>query len=276
MSEVKTVFRDLTDEEIAAYKRAGWIKLKSFIAPDVAESLFTRLTALMGPSAETAQHPDPNRSGGKEHRWNTFAPLSVVPTTGEVADDLFYSVSHSPELGKVLARLSGEPTRYLIDQSLVKMPDGRQGSEATPWHIDFGSSDRTAFSPPHGQIQVWFALRKVTPSQGGLRFIPGRSYTEKVARIIAENSVVDSIPLLEAEGVISEPLTLEVGDATIHGSDVWHSAPPNTSEQPRWGYLVSAIPASRKFTGVNWWVTDNVVGMKSGESFPDGRFPVLA
>lgn len=275
MTGTQSIFRDVTDEEVAEYRQHGWVRLKSFILPATVEAMFERLKTIMGENAEIASHPDAKRSGGMEDYWNTYAPLSVDPETGAVRDDLFYSVSHSPALGAVLTRLCGERMRYAVDQALVKMPAGQRGSGSTFWHVDHGASDKTAFEPAHGQMQVWIALRRVTPSHGSMRLINPDLYTEKAGKIIAEHSVVDSYPLLEAEGVLSEPYTLEVGDATIHGSAVWHSAPPNTKDEPRWGYIVSTFPEDRRWTGNYWWVSDKAKGMVVGKTFPDARFPVL-
>lgn len=276
MQETKPYFREVTDEEAKEYKKNGWVKLKSFVTPETANALFDRLISIMGEDLQNVRHPDAKRSGGKEEMWNTYTPLSVEGETGEVHDDLFYSLSHSPSLGKALTRLGGEKMRYSTDQPLIKMPKGQPGSGSTFWHVDVGASTTSGYSPPHGQMQVWIALRKVTPAHGTMRFVSPQNYNEKVAKIIAEHSVPDTYPLLEAEGAISEPYTLEIGDATVHGSEVWHSAPPNIENEPRWGYIVSTFPADRRFSGNPWWVTQQAKGMVPGELFPDARFPAFA
>lgn len=276
MTASQSLFRELTDEEVAEYQALGWVKLRSFISPGTAERLFERLTDIMGISAENAAHPGEGRGGGKEDRWHTYAPLSVDAATGKNVDDIFYAVSHSPELGARLRQLSGMDVRYGVDQSLVKRPKGQSGSGSTYWHQDAGAENNSPFEPSFGQMQIWIALRKVTPAHGTMRFVSPDKISEKVWKIVRENSVEESYPLLEAEGVISEPYTLEIGDATIHGSEAMHWAPPNMEQEPRWAYVISVFPADRRWTGNYWWVSEKADGMVAGELFPDARFPILS
>ena len=91
-------------------------------------------------------------------------------------------------------------------------------------------------------MQLWMALRPVPPERGSMRFIPARELTDEIRAICAGQDVEASYPPLEDLGVISPPLSMRAGDATIHSSTVFHSAPRNLTDEPRWAYIVSGSP----------------------------------
>jgi Phytanoyl-CoA dioxygenase (PhyH) len=269
--------RELTDDEVRSFRDHGWAKLEGLISPQAAGVLLERLRAKMGADVSVARHPaGASRGSGVEDPWRTFAPLSIDQPTGEVADDLFYGLSHSAEMGRLGMRLMGGPVRFWVDQSLVKTPVGTKGSGETFWHADVGARESpTPFDPPR-QMQLWLALAEVTPEQGSMRFIAPRDLTEDVRGLVQGKAVADTYPELDSLGVLSPPLHLTPGDATVHGSDTFHSAAANMTADPRWGYVLSLFPAETRFSGQMFWVCDNVEGVVAGKQFPDRRFPVLS
>jgi hypothetical protein len=268
--------RAVDDEERRFFADNGWVKLEGLISEEAAATLRRRLEDKMGVDATVAQHPaGDSRGNGYESPWHTFAPVSIENRTGETADELFYSFSHSPELGAVGAALLGGPVRYWIDQSLVKMPAGSDGSGETMWHSDIGGVATSPFDPPV-QVQLWIALTDITPELGSLRFIPPKDTDDDVRALIKERGVEGSYAELEARGILSPQLRMKAGDATVHGSSTLHSAPPNKTNRVRWAYIVSVFPAQTKFTGNPFWPCEGVEGVTKGEPFPDHRYPVLA
>jgi hypothetical protein len=265
--------RSITDREIAFFEANGWLKIESLIARRDAELLLARLKELMGDDAMTGQHPE--RADGLEDRWRVFASLAVDLTSGAVRDELFHSISHSHQLGAIGSSLLGESVRFWVDQSLVKMPHGVAGSSETSWHADTGARDDTPFRPAR-QVNVWIALSEVTPEHGAMRFIPPRYVTDEIHAICSDTPVEETYGQLEELGVLSPPLHLMPGDATVHGASTFHSAPPNRTATPRWAYFVSMFPADAVYTGHPVWPMVGVPDVLEGERFPDARFPVLA
>jgi hypothetical protein len=265
--------RAVTDDEVAFFQENAWVHLPQLISGKQAAAALAHLQQIIGTQAERAQHPE--RSDGYEKSWNSYAPLSIDNKTGKPVDDVFYAFSHGREIGEVGARLLGSAVRYWIDQTLVKMPAGSNGSDFTYWHRDVGSWDTTPFDPPD-QCIIWIALGEITPARGSMRFIAPRFQDDAVWEVVNEHSVVDSYPIFEEMGVISPPLHLKPGDATVHRAVAMHSAPPNTTEIPRWSYLVGVIPAHARFTGNPFWAVNGVEGIEAGSLFPEHRYPVLA
>jgi Phytanoyl-CoA dioxygenase (PhyH) len=268
--------RSVTDEERRFFADNGWVKLDGFLREADAVALRERLEARMGRDAAKAQHPaGESRGDGYESSWHTFAPVSIENRTGTPADELFYDFSHSPEMGATGAALLGGSVRYWIDQSLVKMPAGVDGSGETMWHSDIGGVANSPFNPPR-QVQVWMALTDITPALGSLRFVAPKDTNDDVRALIKELGVEGSYPELERRGILSPALHMKAGDATVHGSATLHSAPPNKTDRIRWAYITSMFPADAVFTGNSFWPCEGVKGVVKGEPFPDHRFPVLA
>jgi ectoine hydroxylase-related dioxygenase (phytanoyl-CoA dioxygenase family) len=121
---------------------------------------------------------------------------------------------------------------------------------------------------------MWIALAEVTPEHGAMRFISPQDATPEVQDAIAGRPVEETYPELEQQGILSPPLHLQPGDATVHASRTFHSAPPNRMSTPRWAYFVSVFPAVARYSGTPYWPMEGV-DVEPGAAFPDHRFPVL-
>jgi hypothetical protein len=270
-AETKVAHRDLTDEEAAFFQDHGWIHLEQVITEEEAAVVLSELQRLVGPNHENERHP--NRGNAQADWVRAYAPVAIE-NAGEVHDEFFYELSHSPEFGRLGAKLYGGPTRFWTDTTFVKMPDGEGHDHPTPWHTDIADPENCPFSM-HGQMQTWLALTPLTPEHGTMRFVAPRDISDEVRQIVSDYGVEDSYPRLEELGVLSPPLTMRAGDMTIHASPTLHSAPRNVASTPRWAYLVSVFPAHAVYSGREWWPIFGVEGMEVGKQFPDHRFPVL-
>jgi hypothetical protein len=266
-------YRGLTDDEVAFFREHGWVKVDQLIGEEAAAELLAHVQSRMGADASGSYHPQEERV--REAQWNQWVAPWQDAASGEVVDDLLYSATHSPQLGQICEQLGGRPYRYWTDKVAVKMPSGAGGSDATPWHADLGAVEVSPFDPPEGQLQVWLALKEVTPQQGAMRFIAPGDLDDEVQRVVAERSVEESYPELDRRGVLSPPLHYRPGDATIHGSEALHSAQPNRTGEARWGYILSLFPADARYSGKATWVVAGQ-NLEPGRPFPDEQYPVLA
>jgi hypothetical protein len=264
--------RDVTDEEVAHFHEHGWVRLEGLVSEEDAAAMLERLKAYMGDDASRTSRP--GDGGGVLPGFHIWTPLSVAQRTGNVADELFYGFSHSAEMGRLGRKLLQGPVRYWVNNSLVKMPAGQLGSQATHWHQDIGAVEHSPYDPPI-QLNCWLSLAYNTPEHGTMRFIASKDLSDEVRQIIADNSVEDSIPLLEELGVISEPMTMKPGDATCHRADTLHGAPANTTSEPRWAHDQTMMPADTKFSGTHFFISRNVEGVEKGQPFPDHRYPII-
>jgi hypothetical protein len=268
--------REITDDEAQIFAEQGWAKLDQLISGEAAADLLAKLQRKMGADGQTTTHPSADRAGGRTSYFNTFSPLSVEVVSGDVLDEDFNAFSHSEAMGRAGAKLCGEPVRFWVDQAMVKTPvAGDAGSGETTWHVDISGFDTTPFGPPSQQVLVWIALNDIPADRGAMRFVAPKDIDDEVNRIIKELPILESYAALEELGVISEPLDLKAGDATVHSGGTLHSAPPNTTSEPRWVYNSIMVPARSTYTGNVFWPNEGIE-MAKGELFPDHRFPVLA
>jgi ectoine hydroxylase-related dioxygenase (phytanoyl-CoA dioxygenase family) len=196
--------------------------------------------------------------------------------SGAVLDDVFHAFSHSRAIGEAGVKLVGESVRFYVDQALVKAPmTFENASGVTAWHVDSSGRESSPFANPNHQILVWLALNDVPPERGMMRFVSPQDITDEVWKIVRENELLESYTILEERGILSPPLHLQPGDATVHSGATLHSAPENTTDEMRWAYNVSMFPARSTWTGAVSWPNDGTE-MEIGKTFPDFRFPVLA
>jgi hypothetical protein len=268
--------RALTIAEVEFYRENNYVKLDQLVSEEDAGRLLAPIVERMGPEGVRTFQPGENPEWLKKKyeapqtaksllKWG---PIAIDCATGDVAEPLYYGFSHSVEMGALGQQLLGYPVRFWVDESLVKAA----GSPETKWHQDSGSTANAVFRPDHGQMMVWLALDHVPPERGSMRFVPPDNQTDEFRRIIAEHDVADSYPLLEELGVITPPFDLRPGDATVHGSRVFHSARQNTTAQPRWAYLVSLFRADATWTGNYHWPLAGVQGLEAGGNFDQPRF----
>ena len=197
--------------------------------------------------------------------WNNFEAPSRD-------DELFRSISHSPEIGAAGHRLLGREVRFWSDTALVKRPaDSADGNAPTAWHQDFPvhPQDRS------GDLAIWIALNEIPPERGSMRFLSKSKQAGVFGRTVVEGyDLLELHPHLVDEYEMSPPLHYLPGDATVHDSLTAHGAPPNSTEEPRWGYVVALFPADALYTGMPHYVSDQE-DLEVNKPFDVPRFPVL-
>jgi ectoine hydroxylase-related dioxygenase (phytanoyl-CoA dioxygenase family) len=261
--------RDITDEEAAFYRKNGWVRLNGLMAPELYEEILERAKARMGERAN-AEMPD-NRPGIMTPQlralWNDWQNPAEE-------DDFFRSVSQSRAMGRIGRKLLRDRAiRWWGDSILCKLPAADGGSR-TPWHQDFPylSHDRA------GIMNVWIALVPMPPEMGTMRFLSGSQALGPMGRVIHRTDgkdLLDLYPWISDEYDVSDALTLQAGDATVHDWMTVHAAPINESDQPRWAYTDSLFGADTLFTGAQQRRSDGL-GLQVNQEFDHARFPVIS
>jgi non-heme Fe2+,alpha-ketoglutarate-dependent halogenase len=151
-------------------------------------------------------------------------------------DWAYHLVTHDALLNAVEDVLGGD---ILIDGTLVfyKPP---QDSSYVSWHQD------SVYSGWHltPSTSAWIALTASHPSNGCMRVIPG-SHNQGV--LDHANARDDSNLLFRGERVqtVDESLAVDVvlqpGEMSLHHSNLIHGSNPNTSDEPRIGFIVRFV-----------------------------------
>ena len=269
MESMATGIRDVTDEEVAAYREQGWVKLDAFIGADVVATLLERAQARMG--VDAAGTADTRKvTPGMGNR--TVSALWQLYETPSRHDEWIDAWSHSAAMGRVAARLLGRPARFYNDQVMCKLPASLQGGP-TPWHQDlpYHAFDR------RGRLSIWIPLVDCPPEQGSLRFLTGSHMLPALGRYVHRTDGVDTVtdnPWLLERFEISPPLHMKAGDATVHDANIVHSAPENRTGELRWVYSATMFPHDALYTGLANRLTDGI-GLVVNQPFDHPDFPIL-
>jgi ectoine hydroxylase-related dioxygenase (phytanoyl-CoA dioxygenase family) len=89
-----------------------------------------------------------------------------------------------------------------------------------------------------------------------------------------DGDLLDSFPEILDDCAITEPMTYEAGDVTVHSNLCVHGAGANQTDAPRWAYIMIVNPSDARWTGApqDAYSTD---GLKKYEELDDERFPLV-
>ena len=273
--------RAITDDEVAFYAENGWVKLENLIAPELAHGLLQGSRQLMeeaiaGQGVADEQEGDRFAGASKGKKvldigiWQDYH----FPARDDHAEP-FHSLVFSKALGRAAQRLLRKPTvpvQYSSDLLACKMPAGSRGGQATNWHQDFPifPFDR------YGSLAFWVALNDIPPERGTMRFLSGSQREGPIGRdgFLKGIDALELYPDLADRYELSPPLHLKPGDATVHHAAVIHSAPENSTPDPRWVYIIAFIPGDTLYTGAAHHNFDGL-GLTVNEPIRHERFPIV-
>ena len=275
-----TPCRSVTADEVDHLHELGWVKLTSFVDPDVVGAMLRRAREMMGDDADSnpispfleaavaegkpgLEYFNAQRSSGLEHP--VLRPL--IHEVGKSAAQL---------QRRVTADGSHLGVRYYQDLLVPKLPaakDARHGGNGpTRYHQDFitFAVDRS------GGLTFWFPLDAYGPDAGTMSFVNGSHRAGVLGdyTTYGGGDALDVFPELRRLEK-SAPMTYEVGDITVHTHLTVHGAGPNLLDRPRWAYILITQPGDVCWNGspcpnFDW------TAMKPWEPFGDDRFPVIS
>lgn len=267
--------RAITDAEVTHYREHGWVKLPKLISTDLAAQLLERAKSIMG--------PDGTRNVTRD---DTDAPTNPWQDHHNVVeeDPCFASVGLSEEMGANAQRLMRRDIGVLLFTNLLAVKIGtKQGPSApvsgpTDWHQDGPGSlpmDRG------GRVSFWIALDHVTPDMGLVQWIDRSHCLGSLGNMVQDGELkaglLDVYPEL-GEMPLTEPVPFEPGDASAHGMYTVHNAPANTTNRPRWTFIVNYIPSDTIYTGAPTGSQSTKkkvakAGLAAGEPFGGPLYP---
>lgn len=259
--------RAVTPEEVAHYKEKGWVQLKQFIAPDQIAVLLRKAQGVMG------EDGDSNPAYGIDQPY--FNAQAASGYEDPAVQPMLEGIGRAAKA--LMARKAGTKVRLFNDFFAPKLPAGKQtrnqGNGPTSFHQDFitFAVDRT------GGMTFWIPLEAYGPQAGTMSFIEGShrlgvlgNYTSYDGKDIREVwPELDELPM-------TEQITYELGDITVHSHLTVHGAGANGLDRPRWAYLVLPQPADARWNGAppEAFVPD-AHGMTPYGTFPDDAFPII-
>lgn len=275
-----TACRSVTAEEVDHLHQFGWVKLRSFVDPDVIRSMLDIARQTMGDDADSNPLSPFLEAAAAEGKPGTayFNAQRSSGLSNPLLRPLILEVGKSAKLLQRRASADGRGTevRYYTDLLVPKLPSSKGsrhgGNGPTAFHQDFitFAVDRS------GGMTFWFPLEAYGAEAGTMSFVNGshRSGVLGDYTTYGEGDALDAFPELRQLGM-SDPMTYEVGDITVHTHHTIHGAGANLLDRPRWAYIIVTQPADACWNGSPCPNFDHSA-MKQWEPLGDERFPVIS
>jgi Phytanoyl-CoA dioxygenase (PhyH) len=268
--------RAVTAEEVAHYQDYGWVKLKSFVHPDLVKLILKAALQRMGEDADSNAVIDIIGPGVEKK----IAYFNAEYGGGLDNPSMRALIEHVGKNGKALmSRSKPVGVKYFSDFYAPKLPISNKqakhgGNGPTSFHQDYinFSVDRS------GGMTFWLALEDYGPEFGTMSFVNGSHRLGVLGNYRTYQKgedLLDIYPNLRNELRISDPMSYAAGDVTVHSHMTVHGAGSNTTNRPRWAYLVLVQPADVCWTGAPAEAYDSA-GMQVSQPLPEDRFPTLA
>jgi len=242
----------LSDEEIAFFKREGYLALSVVTTP----AEVRKISAIYDRLFES-------KAG-----WDTGAQFDLAGTDEEgkqvVMPQLLGPATYAPELNETLLlsnvtalskQLFGPDATASIAHAIFKPA---RISPPTPWH-----QDASYWNPQYdypGSISIWVPLQPATIENGCMWFVPRSQQSKDIwpHRSVNNDPRIHALELRPEElPRVVDPVAcpLPPGGATIHGGYMLHYTGPNISDTPRRALILGGgLPAVKRETPRDlWW-----------------------
>ena len=208
----------LTAEQIARYRRDGFIKLKHVLSPEVIAhygqiitSEVIRLNTMVKPLAE------------RDTYNKAFLQIGNIWTQNPKVKEFCWS----QRLARIAAGLMGvKGVRMYHDQALYKEP----GGGITPWHAD------QYYWPLSSDLSVtaWIPLQATPMELGPLAFAVGSQKFEGGRDlVISDESEARIGRSMKEQNYPTDNAPFDLGEVSFHSGWTFHRAGPNTSDRAR-------------------------------------------
>ncbi|MED5262997.1 MAG: phytanoyl-CoA dioxygenase family protein [Myxococcota bacterium] len=209
----------LGDEDVASFRRNGFVHLRGVATPSELEAL--------GPSIEATALAQNLQKQPLDQR-DTYGRAFLQVINLWLSDARVQAFVFARRFARIAAELLGVPgVRLYHDQALFKEPYGGH----TPWHQDQYywplDTDDT--------VTLWMPLSRVPDEIGGMRFAAGSHRLGHLGDFaIGDQSHEVFSTLIQERGLAVESVgRLEAGDATFHHGWTLHSAGANPTNSMR-------------------------------------------
>ncbi len=224
--------RRLSDEDVAAYDRDGFVRLDGYVDPAIGHAMLDRVVELAHRAARGEDISPafvlPEQQAGFADQAQT--PEEAVSKIFRLArDEVFHSFAVDPRTTAPLTRLLD---RDDIDNFLSQFIFKNAGAWGQPWHQD---SFYFPFDPPRPVVGVWLAITAATLDNGCLHVVPG-SHREPVHEHVPDrrpNANYGYAEIIDHDMHGSVPVTMEPGDVLLFDSHLMHRSTDNHTDAPR-------------------------------------------
>jgi hypothetical protein len=222
----------LTQDQLSALRRDGFLHIEGLASPEEAASLHSIYDRLFSERRGWDSGDMFDMVGQDNLERGLALPQLLSPSRYEpllTRSKLAINAYH------VARQIFGPKVENMLEHAIMKPPFS---GAATPWHQD------DAFNRPGSgfleTISIWMPLQNVTVEMGCMQYIRGSNH----GPLLPHRSPGNDPRIHGLETVDPPDLThcvavpMRAGDAVIHLSRTIHGAGPNTGDQPRRAYVL--------------------------------------
>ena len=219
----------LSAEQIAQYRRDGWVLARGIMGPQSVQACKDALTGLAVGTIEARETVLLYETGYETAARRPEDRESYIRKYMDYTKDApaLWMAAMNSRLHAMLDQILGEGRVLFQEMALVKPP--RIGSEK-PWHQD---ASYFRVTDPGLVVGVWIALDSASKSNGCMELIPGSHLGGGVPHV-HENDF-NRCQILNERLHLDQSIAIEMepGDALIFHSLLHHGTAPNTSNMQR-------------------------------------------
>lgn len=225
--QTATSTKTLTDEQVAQYRREGYVVAPDLITPEEASEWKEKLKQRLA---------DEGLLGN--------LPSGVRVWMADKLDDYSRVQLQSPSMLHILQQLIGPDVEFLSFKAVFK---NNKTDFRSPWHQDW------AYWQGSPKLSVWIALDDATPENGCLQIVPGSHQ-----QVIEMQQVEDvrgfgrRITDEQVAGMPIETVPVPRGGAIFFHDLLLHASCPNINGQDRWAVIPTYRDASQRDTSKVW------------------------
>ncbi len=249
----------LTDAQLAAYRRDGYLVVEDLIAPEEVAALAGRVREYTHggrPRDRLYVQVEPRVERGElavAHPGDAIRKIDGLVQR----DDLFHRLGFDPRMLAVLEPILGPDIKLFRNSLMLKPPE--VGSQKG-WHQD------SPYWPiePMELCSCWLPLDDATPENGCMTVLPGGHRLGPLPHVNVTDDYVIAPEAVDSAGAVDTPM--RAGSGLFFHSLIPHYTAPNRSSRWRRAMVLSYMSARSRYTGDGAKPDYLLV---SGRSYPD-------
>lgn len=257
----------LTEEQVAAFERDGFVNGGTALTDDEVETLRAELGRVIVDDGK-ADVPQPvllrNLSRDDDH------PVWQIVNIWE-ASSPYQALISKPKIVEEIAQLTGASALKVWHDQIQYKPAETGG--VNMWHQD---APLWPIILPMTEVSAWVALDDVDEGNGCMSMVPGsHKWGNQMAFIRSLESyeaMPDAFEDHEIE-VVRRPV--KKGEVHYHHALTWHGSHANTSDRPRRAIAIHYMTDETVFVASGDHVMKPFVEVGDGEVMAGEHFPVV-
>jgi len=215
----------LTDSEIAQYEQDGYLLKKNFFTQHEMDLLLAACKA------------DQELSKNAVDRKDTSGNVSKLTLWAHPGDDIYGMFARNERLVTAVEQLLKDESYHYHSKVMLKEP---KVGGAWEWHQDYGYWYKNGCLYPN-MVSAMIAIDKADKENGCLQVLRGSNHIGRINHDDTADQQGADMVRVEAAKLRHELVFAEYGPGDIFflHCNTLHTSAPNTSERPRWTYIVA-------------------------------------